>query len=237
MKPTSLAEPTAPRFDMYLAIHKALRACMSDTLVRLGRVDAHDAAELAVELQRVHELLTLCASHLRHEDQFLHPVMEKHRPGSQQRAADEHLAHERTIASLADGVDTIAGADADQRARMVTDLYRQLALFCAESCEHMHLEETEHNAVLWATHTDAELVSIHDALVASIAPQEMAQVMRWIIPHVSHAERVGILADMQGKAPAPAFQGALALAQSHLDARDWAKLADALGFSALKQAA
>ena len=57
-------------------------------------------------------------------------------------------------------------------------LYRQLTLFMAHNFEHMNEEETAHNAVLWAHYTDAELVGIHDALVASIPPHEMLQFAR-----------------------------------------------------------
>ena len=33
-----------------------------------------------------------------------------------------------------------------------------LALFIADNFQHMHVEETAHNAVLWARYTDAELM-------------------------------------------------------------------------------
>jgi hypothetical protein len=51
------------------------------------------------------------------------------------------------------------------------------------------LEETAHNAVLWQCYTDAELMGVHGALVASIPPHEMMLVMRWMVPFMSPAER------------------------------------------------
>jgi hypothetical protein len=107
-------------------------------------------------------------------------------------------------------------------------LYRALALFIAENFQHMHVEEIAHNAVLWARYTDAELLAIHDALVASIPPDEMMAVVRWLVPFMNPMERFHLLADMRAKAPAPAFAAVLDLARAHLTAAEWAKLARAL---------
>jgi hypothetical protein len=96
----------------------------------------------------------------------------------------------------------------------------------------MHVEETAHNAVLWARYTDAELMGIHDALVASIPPQEMMQVARWLVPSMNPTERLHLLADIRTKAPAPAFEAILATVQPHLTAAEWEKLARGLGMPA-----
>jgi hypothetical protein len=89
----------------------------------------------------------------------------------------------------------------------------------------MHVEETAHNAVLWARYTDAELLAIHDALVASIPPQEMMTVARWMVPFMNPLERFHLLADIRAKAPKEAFEAILATARAHLAAAEWAKLA------------
>jgi hypothetical protein len=92
----------------------------------------------------------------------------------------------------------------------------------------MHVEETAHNAVLWARYTDAELLAIHDALIASIPPDEMMAVARWLVPFMNPMERFHLLADMRAKAPAPAFAAILELARGHLTMPEWTKLARAL---------
>jgi hypothetical protein len=93
----------------------------------------------------------------------------------------------------------------------------------------MHVEETAHNAVLWARYTDAELAVIHQALVASIPPHEMMFVIRWMVPFMNPAERAALLTNMQANAPAPAFAAALDTVRPHLDQNEWAKLARSLG--------
>jgi hypothetical protein len=56
----------------------------------------------------------------------------------------------------------------------------------------------------------------------------MGAFLRWMLPSVSHAERVAMLSGMRQDAPAEAFAGVLGLTRAHVSARDWAKLAAAL---------
>lgn len=222
------AEAT-PRRDMYAFIHKALRAYMSDTLTGLGRVDAEDDLELAQACARVQQLLEFCRSHLQHENHFVHPAMERHAPGSAGAVACEHVGHEQAIAALAEATAQLLACPRERRVRIAHALYQQLALFVAHNFEHMHQEETAHNAVLWAHYSDAELAAVEDALVASIPPEEMQVVLRWMLPFMAPAERAAMLAGMRRHAPAPVFQGALQIVRPHLSATEWGKLALALG--------
>ncbi|MRD48814.1 hemerythrin domain-containing protein [Caenimonas koreensis] len=218
----------APRVDMYAGIHKALRALMSDTLLALGRMDCDDTLELADTTQRVLQLLDFCRSHLQHENDFVHTAIEARAPGASARIAHDHEDHERHIAELAAVTTALLGVPAQARAARVQHLYRELALFIAENFKHMHVEETAHNAVLWARYSDAELEAIHGALVASIPPEEMMFVLRWLVPFMNPAERAEMLKDMRLHAPAAAFEGALAVVRPHLTPREWEKLANAL---------
>jgi len=218
----------APRMDMYGPIHKAMRAMMSDTLLALGRMDCADEMDFAQVTQRVVELLDFCRGHLAHENDFVHTAMEARAPGSTGRIATEHEEHEAHIEQLARTVEELRALPNVSRDGAAAQLYRDLAAFIAENFVHMNVEETHHNAVLWANYSDVELAGIHDALVASIPPEEMMAVLRWLVPFMNPAERAGMLKGMQAHAPAPAFQAALDTVRPHLTAREWEKLARAL---------
>ncbi len=226
-----------PRIDMYAGIHKALRALMADTLLAVGRMDSEDALELAQVTQRVVELLDFCRSHLRHENQFVHPAIEARAPGASAAIAHEHDEHERHIDALGQAVTALRACPAVQRGAASLDLYRSLALFIAENFQHMHVEETAHNAVLWARYTDAQLIEIHEALVASIPPDEMMFALRWMAPFMNPGERSAMLAGMQAHAPAPVFQAALDTVRPHLSALEMSKLARSLGLAAVQDPA
>jgi hypothetical protein len=223
-----VAATQAPRVDMYAGIHKALRALMADTLLAVGRMDSADDLDVAQTTQRVVELLDFCRSHLRHENEFVHAAIEARAPGASAAIAHEHDEHEQHIAALAASVEALRAQTQEQRATQALDLYRHLALFIADNFQHMHVEETAHNAVLWARYTDAELLGIHNALVASIPPAEMMFTARWLVPFMNPAERAAMLGDMRLHAPAPAFDAVLATVRPHMSDTEWEKLARSL---------
>lgn len=230
MSPTdSLAPPskaaTAPRVDLYGGIHKALRLFMADTLSRVGRLDTGDADELAATMAQLRALLELCRSHVAHENEFVHAAIEARRPGASQRIAAEHVEHLDAIAGLEAEVAALAALPREPAAQR---LYRHLARFVAENFEHMHLEESSHNATLWSLYSDAELLEIHQRILAAVEPAEMALVLRWMVPAMTPAERAGMLGEMQRQMPPEAMRGVLEIARAQLDDTAWGKLARAL---------
>ena len=233
----SVAAAAAPRFDIYTTIHKALRAWMADTLLAVGRMDVDDGPDRVQTLERVQALLSMCRAHLQHENGFVHPTMEARAPGSSGTIGQEHVDHVTAIDGLARQTEALQRADAAQRPQIALVLYRALALFVAHNFEHMHVEETAHNAVLWGHYSDPELVAVHDALVGSVPPAEMMAVMRWMVPHMTPAERAAMLGDMQQRAPAPVLVAVLDVVRPHLDERAWDKLQRALGLPCALQPA
>lgn len=214
----------SPRQDIYAFIHKGLRAFMAHVLVRVGRLDAHDEAEVAEVGAELQALLAICRSHLHHENDVVHVAMESRAPGSCARIAGEHEEHLAALDQLEQQLGRVPG---DAVAAQV--LYRSLSRFVAENFEHMQREETEHNAVLWATHTDDEIRGLEHRIVSSLKPEQSALSMRWMLPHMTPAERAAMLGGMRQAAPAEVFEGVLSLIRPLLGGRDWRKLSLALG--------
>ena len=215
---------TPPRHDIYAFIHKGLRAFMAHTLVRVGRLDAQDPAEVAEVGEELSALLAICRSHLAHENEVVHPAMQARAPGSATQIGIEHEGHLVAIDQLAQLLEQVPGQPAAAQA-----LYRAFSQFVAENFEHMHREETAHNAVLWATHTDDEIRALEHRIVSALPPEEAQLSFRWMLPHMTPAERAGMLAGMQQAAPAEVFDNVLSLIRPLLGGRDWRKLSLALG--------
>jgi hypothetical protein len=220
----SAAADAGPRLDLYAGIHKALRLLMTRTLTAVGSTDPADAAEVAAARQQVDGLLGLCELHLKDENTFVHPALERARPGSSARVAADHGHHEESIADLRDLAALVAHSGAAARAAALHRLYHALALFVADNLQHMHVEETAHNAVLWAHYDDAELAAIEQAIVASIPPDAMAAALHGFFPALNAPERAGMLAGMRDGMPPQAFAGVLGIAERTLAAADFAKL-------------
>ena len=215
---------THARLDLYTSIHKALRSFMADTLGAVGRMDADDADERAATLAQLRSLLDLLAHHAQIEDEFVHVAMNARRPGSATEAAAEHDRQRTALRELRRQADAVEHSAGEARAVAAQELYRHLSLVVAENLAHMHEEETAHNAVLWAEFTDDELAQIHDRIIGSIAPQEMARIVRWMAPALTPHERATLFGGLQAKAPAEVFRHLLEAARPHLAPRDWNKL-------------
>jgi hypothetical protein len=157
--------------------------------------------------------------------------MEAREPGASARIAAEHAGHEAHLATLALAVERLRAQAAGARGAAAHALYLELSLFVADNFEHMHVEETAHNAMLWARYTDEELAAIHRELVAAIPPQEMMFTLRWMAPFMSPAGRAALLQDIRWHAPAPVFQAILDTVRPHLTPREWEKLATALAIA------
>jgi hypothetical protein len=76
---------------------------------------------------------------------------------------------------------------------------------------------------------DAELHELHGRLKASIPPHEMLDILRWLVPALSPAERAGMLNGARAELPPEAFQAMVGFVRPHLDAAAWSKLAPAIG--------
>jgi hypothetical protein len=202
---------------------------MAEALVALGRVDVNEPAEVAQAAGTLRALLAACSSHVEHEEAFLHPALEARRPGAARLTAADHRHHVEQIEALADAVDGFEQAVAGERAARAHALYLRLSEFIADNLQHMLVEERDNNAALQAVYSDAELIEIHDRLVASIPPQELAATLRWMLTSLSAPERAGLLGTMALAMPREAFDGVLTLARQCLGARDWLKLMMALG--------
>jgi hypothetical protein len=222
MQPVSA---TAPRYDLYLGIHKALRAYMGDTLALLGRSDWSDAADREAALTRVRELLWICTVHLEDENRFVHPALEACMPGAAARIAAEHQHHQRDIDALRLHADRLA---ADPDAALGLGLYHRLSRFVAENFEHMLYEESEHNALLWARYSDDELAAIEADIVAAVPPEAMTVLLPWFLSALNHPERIGMLAGLRQGMPTEIFDGVLDMARTRLSERHWLRLEQAL---------
>lgn len=222
------AHPATGRYDLYLVIHKGIRALVTDSLLRAGRMDPFDDEETSAVVARVRDLVELAESHAHHEERFIHKAMEARAPGSTRDIDEDHRTHREALAGLARGCDEVARSTGAARAAAALALYRALALYVAKDLVHMHAEETENNAVLWATYSDEELVALTERLVASVPPRQNAIFARWMASASAPAERAQLLANARGKMPAPAFSGMLQSILAELGRKDRDKLEAAL---------
>lgn len=225
------APATAPRFDIYAGIHKALRTLMTDTLGRLGRCDLDHETDLHDTLDRTTLMLALLAGHIDSENLVIHAAIEARRPQGARKTSDDHNDHLQSMADLADDIHALRQAPLSQRPPLAQALYRHVALFVAENLEHMHVEETTNNATLWSLFTDAEIVQLEGQIVGRLSPEKLSAYLRWMAVSLSTAELTGFLQAMRLGAPAEAFNATVSLIHGELDTVRWHRLSAAVGLA------
>jgi hypothetical protein len=226
---TGAATARPGRRDLYAGIHKALRLFMTRTLTTVGSTDPGAAEEVGAAIDMVQRLLGLCELHLKDENEFVHPALERARVGSAARIAGEHVHHTQSIADLRALAGVVAQSAGTARAAALSRLYRALALFVADNLQHMHVEETVHNPLLWAAYGDDELAAIEQALVASIPPASMMEALHWFLPALSAPERAGMLGEMSHGMPPEPFRAVLGIAERTLTPAEHGRLMRDLG--------
>ena len=230
-EPASPRHAATERLDFYTPIHKALRLFMTRVLSHVGMLDVTDAEERERVLDELDALLRQMRAHLQHENDFVHTAIEARCAGASRQVAAEHEQHLDAIADLEDESRALRLAKPGCRPGLALSLYRHLSAFVAENLQHMLVEERQHNALLWSLYGDDELAALHDRLMASIPPAEMAETLRWLAPALTPQELASLFGEMQRKAPADAVRPMLDLTRGLLAAPRWDKLALALGLT------
>jgi hypothetical protein len=228
LKEAVSSSAASARYNIYRVIHKALRAFMADTLLKIGKMDVNDDGERAEALAQLRGLLAMCDSHLHHENAFIHTAIEKARPRATARTVEDHRHHEAALAGLEREIVQLESAAAGLRPALAQDLYLSLSRFVADNFTHMITEETENHAALTGAYDDSQVLAIEQSLVASLSPEQKFTSMRWMIPHINASERAFLLGGMKRHAPPPVFEAALGLARERLSQRDFYKLERAL---------
>lgn len=217
------------RLDLYVEIHKALRAWMSHVLVRVGQMDSTDDEDCRAVVSDLGDLLDTLQGHLETENAFVHPAIEARRPGAIVEIEDDHREHQTSIDQLHHHARAMLCLPTADREASALFLYRELAFFVGENLQHMQVEETLNNQLLWSAYSDEELQNIHVAILSSIPPKKMAGILYWMLPAIAPAARAHMLTQMCATMPVDAFAGVLDIAQSRLESREWTKLTLVLG--------
>lgn len=218
-------------FDAYRDIHKGIRSELFAVVGSAGNVDPADTAGRSALCAHVGDVVELLVDHAGHEDTHLLPVLEVHVPALYERNTADHArldAHLERVAERAAA--TLNSVPSEQRAR-VHNLYLDLASYTSAYLAHQEFEERiVMPAILDAVGVDGA-VAIHQAIVASIPPPNMAKGFAVMLPAMNVDDRMELLAGMERGAPPEAFAEVWGLTRSVLTPSDFAALAARLGKS------
>lgn len=218
--------------DLYQAIHKALRNALQSNLMRLGRLDIEDPADVEATTADLLDLLDWLHDHLTIEENFVHAAIEQRCPQeSPVQTRHDHEHHRRDLRILRGDCLQLAsssGLPAPVRETLARRLYLSFARFVGDNLVHMTFEETVVNAQLWKLFSDEELHAIHGRIMASESPAQLARALRWMMPALNPAERAAVVKGARATIEPSVFGVLLSQIWSLLNGCDKEKLDRAL---------
>jgi len=219
------------RHNFYKEIHKGIRTLAHSVTEQAGRTDFGDAEEVARLRQAVERAFAVFESHAAHETAFITPVLQEYAPSLAAESDAEHRAQELRLRDLRAALALAAGAG--ERAPAFGHAFVVgLSRFVGEMLVHMADEEERLMPALQAALDDAALLGIHQALLASLPPEEKAQSVALMLPALNAPERTEMLAGIRAVAPPAAFVAMADLARRVLPPAEWSRLERSLAAAA-----
>jgi hypothetical protein len=217
--------------NIYGNIHKAIRAELFRLTTTSGRIDPADRGARVATAADLNHLMDLLVSHAEHEDAALQPAIVTHLPDLAERIENEHA----TLETRMDGLRGLAGDNVDaprsEQRHTAYRLYVELASFTSAYLAHQDVEERLVMPALESAVGVEGAFALHEKILGSIPPAEMAEGLGLMLPVMNVEERVEMLGGMQENAPAEVFAGVWGLAGSVLTASDYAAVAARLGIT------
>jgi hypothetical protein len=218
------------RFDLYAPVHKGIRLALSGLCYQAGSVDSSDDEGVNAFVEEFRQVVVILESHSRDEDAHINESYEKYAPETLHQLEEEHSGLEQKLERLIELVNQLEFSKQHpaQHQKIWYQIGKDLNRFTAEYFVHLEREEGPGMKALWEHMTDDQLKVISIHIRSSIPPQAMSIFMHYMIPAISHQERVVMFGDIKKFAPKEAYEGMRRLAVSRLDQRSWAQLQAAL---------
>jgi hypothetical protein len=216
-------------YDIYRDIHKGIRNGLFSVTRAAGEVDPHDADAVRGLAERWTDLVGVLVAHAEHEDGFVQPVIERYNPAYAAEIAEAHPRLEAQMAELEVLADRATDACPEQVRLLTHRFYLGLASFTAEYLKHQEFEEFEVMVMLSQHLSVDELLTIDNAIVASIEPDMMARSAALMLPAMNIEDQTDLYEGARAGVPPEVFQGMLMLAESVLEPVRYQALCNRLG--------
>lgn len=207
-----------PRVDIYNFPHKGLRNIMSQLSLIAGNTDYSNQRGLDELKEKTAELILLLNLHRQSEEEYLLPALEEKLAGSTQENVKEHELLESQVIQI----DTfIKNLTTNHSLAKGIQFYAMLNGFQSKYMDHMAMEESQMNPLIWDHLTDEELMGIHGSIMAEFAPDHITLWFKYIVPALNSMERTVILSGFKANAPEEFFNQVLAVIRSEMSTTDF----------------
>lgn len=214
------------RPDVYTKVHKGLRRALFELSLTAGNTDFTNDESLVSLAKVYHEVIKFLEEHGKNEELYQLPVLERKFPGVTKSNNKQSEIIKSKLKLLKRSFNNLVFSSTNDRKLKGDVFYHLLNEFIADYLILMKDEELETTRLFSKHCSDEEIISSFKNIIDNTSPQDMMMMLKYIIPALSHSERVELLAGIKKCAPKPAFNSVIVLAQSLLPADEWETLRD-----------
>ena len=212
------------RYNTFNKIHKGIRALMYDTALFLQQCDFNNRSEAEMACTGVERVLSVCAEHAFHEEQFVLAAIEKENPELCDEIECEHQAGKHITKRIKEYLLAIQECNNNPKAPASEKLCRSFNDFIAFSLYHMNKEEEQVNKILWSLYTDEEIMAFELAAINCLSPEKLEFFSKWIMRGLADCEIIEWLKEIRNGSRQSCFQPLLNIAQKELPEHRWLKI-------------
>ena len=217
--------------ELYTAIHKGLRSALFKTSVKAGTLDYTDRASLKGFYDEFSSLVESIRVHHTMEENFYHPLLADRVPGGAEKLEEEHQVVDHLMNNLLSHLKRLESKSAkfEKRKELGLEFYLAFNRFIAFFLGHIDAEEEHYQPTLIDLCTIKELEEAEIALISSQKPEEGLQNWQMMLAGANTDNLAKLYARAKAALPPEVLQAGLQLAESTLNAHDWAALKSKIG--------
>ena len=217
------------RYNIFIQVHKGLRAMLYQTAEMLQQTDFNNTSESDRALDQVLEVLDLFDKHAESEDNFIMPAIEKCEPGLTAPFKKEHEEDYALSSKLRVLLNIFYyTTSACEKNVLGTEIHIAFVEFLVFNLKHMAGEELLLNNCLCRYYTDGQLGVIMKKIMGQMKPELVHQYRQWMMVGLNNNEIIQWLKDVRSSAPDFVFEGLVTLAEGQLPRQRWEIVRSAL---------
>ncbi len=199
---------------------------MFDLSYSAGNTDFNNDESLVSLAKIYHEVIKFLEEHTKNEELYQLSVLERKLPGVIKFDNKKCEIINNKMKLLNRSFNNLVFSSANDRKLKGEVFYHLLNEFISDYLNFMKDEELEAIKLFSKHCTDQEIISSFRSIIDNTSPQDMMMMLKYIIPALTHLERIELLEGIKKNAPKPAFNTIIVIAQSLLPAEEWEKLRD-----------
>jgi hypothetical protein len=194
--------------SIYVSVHKGIRNLIGRFSSQAGATDWNDPEAVSKLYEEWTVAMKLLHSHQRHEDRFIHPILNKISHGSHEGYETDHQVQMKALKNLDFHFKRLMNGNGReaQKPKIGLEFYRELNLFYSGFLKHLHREETEAERILNALCMPEELTAMLGELIGSIPQDEMLLYIDYMFPAMNLPECIDFLKNIKKNAPVEFFR-------------------------------